>query len=33
MKYIVNLNVRSNYSFLSSTIKISDYIEFAKKII
>ncbi|WP_338962153.1 MULTISPECIES: DNA polymerase III subunit alpha [unclassified Spiroplasma] len=31
MKYIVNLNVRSNYSFLSSTIKISDYIEFAKK--
>ena len=31
MKYIVNLNVRSNYSFLSSIIKISDYIEFAKK--
>ncbi len=31
MKYIVNLNVRSNYSFLSSTIKISDYIKFAKK--
>ena len=31
MKYIVNLNVRSNYSFLSSTIKLTDYIEFAKK--
>lgn len=31
MKYVVNLNVRSNYSFLSSTIKIPEYIAFAKK--
>lgn len=31
MKYIINLNVRSNYSFLASTIKIPDYIAFAKK--
>ncbi|WP_375317024.1 DNA polymerase III subunit alpha [Spiroplasma endosymbiont of Virgichneumon dumeticola] len=31
MKYAVNLNVRSNCSFLSSTIKISEYIAFAKK--
>lgn len=29
MKYLVNLNVRSNYSFLSSGIKLKDYIEFA----
>ncbi|WP_342276064.1 DNA polymerase III subunit alpha [Spiroplasma endosymbiont of Nebria brevicollis] len=31
MKYAVNLNVRSNCSFLSSTIKIPEYIAFAKK--
>lgn len=31
MKYLVNLNVRSNYSFLSSSIKLKDYVEFAKK--
>lgn len=30
MKYLVNLNVRSNYSFLSSSIKLKDYISFAK---
>lgn len=31
MKYLVNLNVHSNYSFLSSSIKLKDYVEFAKK--
>lgn len=31
MKYLVNLNVHSNYSFLSSSIKIKDYIAFAKE--
>jgi len=30
MKYLVNLNVRSNYSFLSSSIKLKDYVSFAK---
>lgn len=30
MKYLVNLNVHSNYSFLSSSIKLKDYISFAK---
>ncbi|MDQ7982626.1 MAG: DNA polymerase III subunit alpha [Spiroplasma sp.] len=30
MKYLVNLNVRSNYSFLSSSIKLKDYLSFAK---
>lgn len=29
MKYLVNLNVRSNYSFLSSSIKLNDYVKFA----
>lgn len=31
MKYLVNLNVHSNYSFLSSSIKLKDYITFAQK--
>lgn len=31
MKYLVNLNVHSNYSFLSSSIKLKDYLAFAKK--
>lgn len=31
MKYLVNLNVHSNYSFLSSSIKLEDYIKFAQK--
>ncbi|MBE4703812.1 DNA polymerase III subunit alpha [Spiroplasma platyhelix] len=31
MKYLVNLNVHSNYSFLSSSIKLKDYLSFAKK--
>ena len=30
MKYIVNLNVWSNYSFLASTISFDSYIKFAK---
>lgn len=31
MKYLVNLNVHSNYSFLSSSIKLEKYVEFAVK--
>lgn len=31
MKYLVNLNVHSNYSFLSSSIKLEEYLQFAKK--
>lgn len=31
MKYLVNLNVHSNYSFLSSSIKLKDYLAFAKE--
>lgn len=31
MSYISNLNVRSNYSFLTSTISIKKYIKFAKE--
>ncbi|MGL5268402.1 MAG: DNA polymerase III subunit alpha [Spiroplasma sp.] len=31
MKYLVNLNVHSNYSFLSSSIKLEKYLQFAEK--